>query len=741
MAMTTISHLVGWDPAHPSPQPALDHLDKLNPDDYPALVPAARALDLDLRTAHAVALAHTTDREREHDRAFLERAAEFVELHEQVDASTQLLSDLASFLSTFQHDLSAVSGHIAELQGRSKSIEARLKARKAVERSLHPFLSSIAIPPALITTIVDTDVDDAWIPAVRDLDNKLGAIRGGARVDSRRNLDEAAEALRVAASSKILTHLVSLLKPYTLSLSSPLSTLHASLTRLKPLFDFLRRHAARQAHEFQKAYAQTARWYLETGFRRYVRALEKIRTAHPAVPAEPIGSVAGVADALALLQQRKTTSPAAAGRAATARPTATSVALDNAQVGGGPAVIVAHAANDRHFHPPPEALFRSASLVLADNASAEHAFVAYFFGHHSELDLPHSQDGGGGGGGSGSVPGLRRSATEGSLRSAAAGGSEGGRMAAGQGERDERMRSAVVDALWKTVLEPAIEYTRNFLHALLDPTPPAPIALLAMLRLTESLSLSLVSSSPSPAPLPTPTPPAPNSTSAPPTPARFPPCPPLDPHLSAVRLSLLQCFARALSAQVDSLRRINGSPSPGPASSSSSTSTSSSSSSGVSGLLARATGAAGPTTTVKDSVVTVIVGRYCELFNAAVALLAQGEEDIGGEEGVGVGRAGAARERAAKAALAGREREHEDEVRVQAAQDQDTVFSALLRLRQELDKLVVFQAAKIPDRAKASAFLRAQCDELLQGLSAGLPSHARTQAEVAHWREVARKAS
>lgn len=129
------------------------------------------------------------------------------------------MTELSAFLSTFQHDLSAVSGHISELQGRSKTIEARLEARKvceqcglasgsplisftlpqAVERSLHPFVSSIAISPSLITTVLETDViAETWIPAVQELDAKLGAIRGGARVDSRKSLDEAAEALRVA---------------------------------------------------------------------------------------------------------------------------------------------------------------------------------------------------------------------------------------------------------------------------------------------------------------------------------------------------------------------------------------------------------------------------------------------------------------------------------------------------------------------------------------------------------------
>lgn len=46
---------------------------------------------------------------------------------------------------------------------------------------------------------------------------------------------------------------------------------------------------------------QTTRWFYETGFRRYVRALEGVRTSKAAVAAatsEPIGSVSSGADAL-----------------------------------------------------------------------------------------------------------------------------------------------------------------------------------------------------------------------------------------------------------------------------------------------------------------------------------------------------------------------------------------------------------------------------------------------------------
>jgi len=74
------------------------------------------------------------------------RAKEFVDLHDQVQVrvllsyyfrgadelktSVDLLDSLESFLSTFQKDLSSVSGQMSDLQSRSRDIEDRLKSRR-----------------------------------------------------------------------------------------------------------------------------------------------------------------------------------------------------------------------------------------------------------------------------------------------------------------------------------------------------------------------------------------------------------------------------------------------------------------------------------------------------------------------------------------------------------------------------------------------------------------------------------
>lgn len=91
-----------------------------------------------------------------------------------------------------------------------RTLTAPLLSSQAVERSLQPFVGSITLPPSLIATITESDIDDKFIAAVYDLDARLGAIRGGARVESRRSLDDAAEGLRLTVSvSRVPSHSVS----------------------------------------------------------------------------------------------------------------------------------------------------------------------------------------------------------------------------------------------------------------------------------------------------------------------------------------------------------------------------------------------------------------------------------------------------------------------------------------------------------------------------------------------------
>ncbi|KDE05415.1 hypothetical protein MVLG_04210 [Microbotryum lychnidis-dioicae p1A1 Lamole] len=752
--MATLSELIGFSPSQGGTFASTSKLTgtslatdpNLNPDLYPNWAGAAKELGTDVRAAYVDALQEQQAFERQQDRDYLDRAHEFVELNEQVDTSTSLLKDLSAFLSTFQKDLSAVSGHVAELQGRSKTIEGRLQARKAVERSLHPYLESITLSPPLIHTIIETPVGDHWIDAIPELDQKLGAIRSGPRIQARKALDEIAEALRVAAAQKILTHLISLIKPFTTSINSPLSSLQTFvLLPLKPLFDFLRRHAARQAHEFQKAYTNTMRWYYETGFRRYVRTLEKVRVKGVQVP-EPIGVVGAGADGgLSLLAKR----PASQHLSATFTSATGDLnsAIANSRIEGGPPIMTV-APTDKTsttIKPSPEYLFRSASLVMSDNAETEYAFLSTFFGTHSSLNVnePRTPSLFAAEGGNGAkVPGAGDTSTA-SWISVSGPGQAGTRTPLGEDEsgsqfelelksnsglsmsisnwmttttREEksgRLNRTVVGGLWKLIMEPAQEYMRNFTAALLDPAfPPSPIALLSMIRLNEALLNRLVSAPPVQVI---------NSTAmlqqmqdeaeqppqliVPSTPT----CPAMETHLISIRMQLWPLFISSMENELDSIKAINGSGS----------GTTSSMASMFGTMTGGRTGGA-----VKDSVVRIIIKRYAEMFNAVLELVV-----------------GTCTTSKATTLMEG----SDDPTRVQTSgpigEDQlPVVFDHLIKLRNEVDKLLVHQADKIQDPDKRGLFLKAHYQEIGAILSGGSnTSHSKSQSEVAHYRELARK--
>jgi hypothetical protein len=194
-------------------------------------------------------------------------------------SSEELLDLLSDLLAHFQDDLSSVSTSIAELQGRSKLIENRLEGRKLLERKLSPYIANTVIPPSLISTIMSTEPNEAWLPAIKDLEIRLVSLRTSSfekrPIDSS---DHVADKLRLVAAYKIRSFFITAFGPFRSSITTNLQVTQSSfLLKYRSLFAFLQRHSARIAHEVQKAYVGTARWYFETSFRRYVRALEKIK--------------------------------------------------------------------------------------------------------------------------------------------------------------------------------------------------------------------------------------------------------------------------------------------------------------------------------------------------------------------------------------------------------------------------------------------------------------------------------
>ena len=123
---------------------------------------------------------------------------------------------------------------------------------------------------------------------------------------------------------------------------------------------------------------------------------------------------------------------------------------------------------------PPEMLFRSISLVLADNARSEYAFISTFFGRPEDLSHPLTKD---------KInvtfarslgAGLRRPDVSSSQMSSAHDDDSVSVLSDGQSfathntslapgsssVRADRARHHVTETVWKQVFEPSLEYAK-----------------------------------------------------------------------------------------------------------------------------------------------------------------------------------------------------------------------------------------------------------------------------------------
>ncbi|KAG7096788.1 hypothetical protein E1B28_004198 [Marasmius oreades] len=376
------------------------------------------------------------------------RAKEFVELHDQVQTSVNLLDSLESFLSTFQKDLSAVSGQISELQDRSNDIDDRLKSRRKIEKPLSNLITDIIIPPMLATTILDSDVSELWISTIEEFERHLEMIRGRARVKAARDLGEVAEGLRIVASTKIRAFFLALVQPIRRSVTTNMQVLQTSVfLKYRSLFAFLQRQAPPVANEVQRAYIGVARTYYETGFRRYIRSLSWIKSRQ----VEKFEAIVS-GQWLTLGDQNR---------------------LSNSRL-DGPSVTLAYMADDRTHKEPLEALLRSLLLVFMDNATTEYTFLQSFFSVASvtptAIPIPTSHMG----------P-LTPTGTDEGFRSRA-----NSIVNPNTSVEPLKTTQAKTDALWKQVFEPVMSYVQTFVQSTLEP-PPTVTTLLTMIRLAENV--------------------------------------------------------------------------------------------------------------------------------------------------------------------------------------------------------------------------------------------------------------
>ncbi|KAH9179812.1 vacuolar sorting protein [Lactarius sanguifluus] len=515
-----------------------------------------------------------------------------------------LLDSLESFLSTFQRDLSAVSGQISDLQSRSRDIEGRLKSRKKIEKPLASLISDVTLSPGVVNTILDTDVGESWLHTISDFELRLEGLKVRGRVRAARDLGEVAEGLRIVAATKIRAFFLALLQPIRASMTTNMHVVQTTVfLKYRPLYAFLMRHAPNVATELQKAYVATARTYYETGFRRYMRSLGWVKGRTTEKDPGLVSALDGPEKQTEAHLER----------------------LRHARI-EGPGATLTYMVDDKLYKEDVEALLRSALLVLMDNGTSEYVFVTTFFAPEpspplpdtpqvvsSHLFSPTSL--------SATLPGDDAVSTPATdvvpetpkQRTESVFSNEGLRPSPQLSKEDQ----TALNAIWKQIMDPALDHTKAFAQAALEPLPPV-IPLLIMIRLTEEVMGEVQKRG----------------------------CQPLETFLFGLRLQMWPLFQKSMTVQIEGLKTV-------------------------------AEGAAGGyfrrAVLTSDATIATICRRYVVLFLCLVMLTEQNEETM--------------------------------------------IFSNLLRLRQELTKLIETHTDKISEASSRAKARSAAYEQLLQGLT------------------------
>ncbi|BFZ55347.1 Vacuolar protein sorting-associated protein 52 [Savitreella phatthalungensis] len=338
--------------------------------------------DANLTTAtdSELAVSHGTDGAL-HDPAILR----LTELKQTISACDEILTKIQAELKTFQTELDNVTSDIDGLQGRSTAMAGRLQNRRALEAVLGPAVDEVVLPPELIRLISDAPVDKTWVAGLMQLDQFSKKSRTSTSKIDVEYPEELVEKLKQVAVRRIRDYVVSKIKQMRLPNANVGVIQQASFLRHRKIWPFLQDHHAVLAKEIAQAYTYTMRWYYQSSFDRYQKALSRMTVLSPS-KGDLLGG--GIADETSkslggMFSSSSATNKSSSGKTGSEETVAALLKLGTRarhlhdKTSG---IILAHVAEDARGKPVNlERIFRSYVVALVDNAAVEYLFQNEFF--------------------------------------------------------------------------------------------------------------------------------------------------------------------------------------------------------------------------------------------------------------------------------------------------------------------------------------------------------------------------
>mmetsp|Transcript_8066 Transcript_8066/g.15255 ORF Transcript_8066/g.15255 Transcript_8066/m.15255 type:complete len:644 (-) Transcript_8066:844-2775(-) len=310
---------------------------------------------------------------------YIQESDNLMHLHQQMGVCDDILGSMEELLGGFQADLGNISTEIKTLQEQSLGMSVKLNNRKLAEAELGSFVEKITVPPALVTDILDAEVNEAYLQYLVALQDKLKFCAGDPLVHKAAALQDVEpelERLRVKAVGRVRDFMLAkfnlLQKPRT-----NFQILQQSvLLKYKTFMSFLADHGQEVFPEVRRAYVATMSGIYHNAIKYYQSALSRIQN-----------EVAARNDLIGSSSSEEMSVSGLFARAREAIRTRDSVFA----LGGREAVLthldqmppftinVITSMSQSGTRHPYEVLFRSLNKLLIDNACAEYLFCEEFW--------------------------------------------------------------------------------------------------------------------------------------------------------------------------------------------------------------------------------------------------------------------------------------------------------------------------------------------------------------------------
>lgn len=317
---------------------------------------------------------------------YIAESDNLVALHGQISSCDTILASMEEMLGKFQGDLGNISTEIRALQEQSQSMSVKLKNRRAAEGRLGSFIEALALPPALVEGIMQSEVNETFQENLLLLHKKLDyaekdevALTSAALRDVAPELDALRSKAVAKARDFLMARIYALRKPKT-----NIQILQQNvLLRGKYLVTFLRLHGREVFTEIRAAYVDTLSRVLSSHFRAYLAAIERLQVPS-AGPGDVVGSAEVASGGMMAMFAKGLAAAAVRDKSDAFQLGERAAVLSHLEQ----AAIIPHVATAEGHKFPYEVLFRSLNKLLMDTATSEYLFCLDFFqdqGVFSEL--------------------------------------------------------------------------------------------------------------------------------------------------------------------------------------------------------------------------------------------------------------------------------------------------------------------------------------------------------------------